>query len=121
METPSMDAIGVGNTNTYRASAQLNLTCSTAPSRTLKFRVFPGAVRPFDRLVILVDGIIGFEVQDASKVGEEWTTSPLIGLTAGAHVIEFQYEYNPSGQNLATLPVNPNRDGVVWIDNVELV
>ncbi len=119
LKSPSMDALGVGNTNTYRASAKLSI-CSTSPARNLRFRAFPGATDPFDRMMLLVDGIIVYRLRDASAVGEAWITSPPISLSAGAHTIEFQYEYNHFGINLATVPINPNRDGVVWIDNVEL-
>ena len=124
LKSPSLDSLGIADPgNTKRASAQLYV-CPTSPARALRFRVFPGAVRPFDRLVVLVDGVEAFQVRDANKIGEEWITVPSAGgyaLTAGAHKIDFQYEYNPFGKDLAQVPVDPDRDGAVWIDNVELL
>jgi len=123
LKSPSLDGLGSGDTNTYRGSARLTV-CPTSPARALRFRVFPGAVRPFDRLVVLVDGVEAFQVNDANKIDEEWTTVPSAGgfaLTAGGHTIDFQYEFNPFGTDLPMVPVDPDRVGTVWIDNVELL
>ena len=119
LKSPKLDYLGVGNTNTYRGSAQLRL-CSDFPGGQFTFQVFPGAVRPFDRLVILDNGVRAFEVRDAQNIGEQWIQAPPIPyiLSKGPHQIEFQYEYNPFNLPLATVPANPNRDGGVWIDNV---
>jgi hypothetical protein len=75
-------------------------------------------------LVVLVDGVEAFQVRDADKIGEEWITAPSAGgfaLTAGGHTIDFQYELNPFGTDLSLIAVDPDRDGAVWIDNVELL
>mmetsp|Transcript_28474 Transcript_28474/g.57299 ORF Transcript_28474/g.57299 Transcript_28474/m.57299 type:complete len:189 (+) Transcript_28474:1916-2482(+) len=123
LKSPKLDGLGSGNTNTYRGSARLTV-CPTSPARALRFRVFPGAVRPFDRLVVIVDGVEAFQVRDANKIGEEWITVPSAGgfaLGPGGHKIDFQYEFNPFGTDLAQVPVDPDRDGAVWIDNVELL
>jgi hypothetical protein len=124
LKSPSLDDLGIAEPQTTkRASARLYI-CPTSPARALRFRVFPGAVRPFDRLVVLVDGVDAFQIRDANKIGEEWITAPSAGgfaLTAGEHKIDFQYEYNPFKEDLSMVPVDPDRDGAVWIDNVELI
>ena len=64
------------------------------------------------------------QVPDANAIGEEWLIVPDAGglpISPGAHLIEFQYEYNPFNVLLTSIPVNPNRDGAVWIDNVEFL
>ena len=82
--------------------------------------MFPGAVRPWDRLIVVDNGSIAWQVADANQVDEQWETVEF-PLTAGEHMILFQYEYNPFNQNLASQPVSPFRDGSVWIDNVQLI
>lgn len=82
--------------------------------------MFPGAVRPWDRVVIVDNGQIAWQVGDANQINEQWETVEF-PLTAGAHVISFQYEYNPFNQNLANLQQSPFRDGAVWLDNVQLI
>ena len=90
----------------------------------MRFRAFPGAVLPFDRVGVLIDGIQRIQVPDADQVGEEWLIVPDatgVPISPGAHLIEFQYEYNPFNVLLASIPVDPDRDGAVWIDNVEIL
>ncbi len=76
-------------------------------------------------MIVVVDGNIALTVPNANTVGVgSWIFVPNptgYPLPAGPHEIEFQYEYNPFNQNLATTATNPNRDGAVWIDNVEIV
>jgi hypothetical protein len=121
LKSPKLDSLGTGNTKTFRGSAQLRL-CKDFGGGRLRFKAFPGAVRPFDRLLVVVDGIIVTQLRDAGKVGEEWIFVPNADgllLSKGPHQIEFQYEYNPFNTDLATRPTNPNRVGAVWIDTVE--
>jgi len=119
LRSPDFRNVGGGNTNTYRASAQLRI-CNDFAGGNLKFSVFPGSFRPWDRCILVVDGTAVYQTPDVTP-NQAWLTVPSLQglpLGAGAHLIEWQYEYNPFSVPLGTPPSTWR--GAVWIDNVNI-
>lgn len=69
---------------------------------------------PLDIFIIYVDGLAAAQLVDVN----EWTPLALV-LGPGPYTIDFSYQYNPF--DLDVLPPSPpTRDGVVWIDEVQI-
>ena len=85
----------------------------------MSFQVWPGTILPYDRCIIVVNGLAVRSTPNGSAATPPaWVIAPGgqgIQLNPGPNLIEFQYEYNPWNQVLGTPPSNRN---AVFIDDV---
>jgi hypothetical protein len=90
--------------------------CDDFAGGTLSFNVLAPVLPPHDFFIWYVDGVEVSRLANAL----EWRSIP-IPLTAGAHIVDFQYQYNPNSvPDLSSIPFPPDRQGAVWIDVLEL-
>ncbi len=90
--------------------------CSDFAGGTLSFNVLAPVLPPHDFFIWYVDGVEVSRLANAL----EWRSIP-IPLTPGAHIVDFQYQYNPNSvPDLSSIPFPPDRQGAVWIDVLEL-
>mmetsp|Transcript_14522 Transcript_14522/g.23582 ORF Transcript_14522/g.23582 Transcript_14522/m.23582 type:complete len:117 (+) Transcript_14522:3-353(+) len=90
------------------------VTCDFFPGGILQFKTIASVLPPHDIFIVYIDGEEAAQLVNVN----EWT-EPTLGLSPGAHRIDFSYQYNTFG--VSPLPPNPaTRLGAVWIDDVSL-
>jgi hypothetical protein len=104
-----------GSSTVSISNATLTI-CSDFAGGTLSFNVLAPVLPPHDFFIWYVDGVEVSRLANAL----EWRSIP-IPLTPGAHIVDFQYQYNPNSvPDLSSIPFPPDRQGAVWIDALEL-